>query len=66
MNDKKEQLAKRIEILIEYTFATLEQYIKGQITEEQLEDVLVHIDSSHEEIEYEVAKFELLDNICLN
>ena len=64
--NKKEQLAKRIEILIEYTFTKMEQYNNGQITDEQMENVLVHIDSVHTEIESEVAMFELIDNICLN
>ena len=67
MNDnKKQQLTKRIEMLIEYTFDQVSQYSNGQIDESQMDEVLVHIDSIHEEIQSEIAIFELIDSVCLN
>lgn len=67
MNDnKKQQLAKRIEMLIEYTFDQVSQYSNGQIDESQMDEVLVHIDSIQKEIQSEIAIFELIDSVCLN
>ena len=51
MNDnKKQQLAKRMEVLIEYTFEQMEKYSKGHIDESQMDKVLNHIDLMHEDI----------------
>ena len=53
-------------MLIEYTFDQVSQYSNGQIDESQMDEVLVHIDSIHEEIQSEIAIFELIDSVCLN
>jgi len=66
MNDKKQQLSKRIEMLIEYTFDQVSQYSNGQMDESQMDEVLVHIDLIHEEIQSEIAILELIDSVCLN
>lgn len=67
MNDnKKQQLAKRMEVLIEYTFEQMEKYSKGHINESQMDEVLYYIDSMHEEIQSEIEMFVLIDSVCLN
>lgn len=66
MNNKRQQISKRINALLEFSFIKMEQYQNGLLTEEQMNEALNYIDSVNDEIQAEIAIIELLDNVCLN
>ncbi len=66
IENKKQEIAERIEGLISWLYIKKEHFNRGLINEEQLSNCLDYAEMINEEIEAEIAVLELLESVSMN
>ena len=63
---KRQEIGERIEALIIWMQIKKQDFINGDINEEQFANCLDYADKVFEDIEAEIAVLNLIESVCLN
>lgn len=63
---KRQEIGERIEALITWMQIKKQDFVNGDINEEQFANCLDYADEVSADIEAEIAVLELIESVCLN